>query len=264
MGWFDRFAVQTSYQAGRRLTGILRYRELTDRYFGAFFKANLLTIFGFLPMGIGFLFVSGTGNPALVLAVFIVGGGIAAPFLAGLYDAVYRALRDAPGSWFENYRKAWRQNWRSSIVPGMVFGLLLGSYSLSGMTLLMSRQSLWTVAVIFFSLILFTMFFSVYWPLLVLMDQTVSVGIQNCLMFLLKEFWKVLGIALLQAAYWIAIVLFFPLSLLTLPILGFWFILFIANFLIYGAMNAVFRIEEQIAAVYPEQAADYRLDGPLP
>ena len=63
MGWFDRFAVQTSYQAGRRLTGILRYRELTDRYFGAFFKANLLTIFGFLPMGVGFLFVSGTGNP---------------------------------------------------------------------------------------------------------------------------------------------------------------------------------------------------------
>lgn len=59
MGWFDRFAVQTSYQAGRRLTGILRYRELTDRYFGAFFKANLLTIFGFLPMGIGFLFVPG-------------------------------------------------------------------------------------------------------------------------------------------------------------------------------------------------------------
>ena len=80
MGWFDRFAVQTSYQAGRRLTGILRYRELTDRYFGAFFKANLLTIFGFLPMGVGFLFVSGTGNPALVLAVFIAGGGIAAPF----------------------------------------------------------------------------------------------------------------------------------------------------------------------------------------
>ena len=68
----------------------------------------------------------------------------------------------------------------------------------------------------------------------------------------------------LPISYWIAIVLFFPLSLLTLPILGFWFILFTANFLIYGAMNAVFRIEEQIAAVYPEQAADYRLDGPLP
>ena len=43
-----------------------------------------------------------------VLAACVLGGAVAGPFLACLYDGLLRALRDAPGSWRENTRRALR------------------------------------------------------------------------------------------------------------------------------------------------------------
>ena len=45
-----------------------------------------------------------------------------------------------------------------------------------------------------------------------------------------------------------------------MPLIGFWFILFTANFLIYDTFNNIFQIEEQIAVSYPEQVPFYEDD----
>ena len=261
MKLFGFLEAPSSYAAGARLKGFQRYRELLDRFSPVFFKVNLLTLIGFIPLFVGFQAAAESSDPGLILIVCALGGAIAGPFLACLTDAVYRALRDAPGSWFENYRRAWRQNWRVSILPGVVFALMLGAYAMTGLLFVGGRIGGWgTLALIGSSLLLFTMFFSIYWPLLTLIDQPNAVRIRNCLMFLVKSFWKLLGISVLQIGYWLAMILFFPLTLLALPLTGFWFILFLANFLIYDSVNETFGIEAQIAERFPEQAAVYHLD----
>lgn len=104
------------------------------------------------------------------------------------------------------------------------------------------------------------MFFSIYWPQLVLFEQTQKLRIQNCLLFLIQFFWKTLGSGLLTILYWAAIFLFLPWSIVLLPLGGVWFILFIVNFLLYDTFNEAFQIEEQIAKSFPEQAAFYEDD----
>ena len=77
-----------------RKTGVGRFFELVGRDMSGMFLANLLTCLGFLPViclvYIGFLMNS---LPVMVLSA-AVGGILAGPVLAGMYDTVLRALRD--------------------------------------------------------------------------------------------------------------------------------------------------------------------------
>ena len=65
---------------------------------------------------------------------------------------------------------------------------------------------------------------------------------------------------MLQVVYWGIMALFLPWTLLLVPLIGFWFILFLSNFLIYDTMNDVFEIEDKIAQAFPDQAVIYEDD----
>ena len=83
-----------------RKTGIRRFFELVGRDMSSMFLANLLTCLGFLPViclvYIGFLM----NNLPVMLVSAAVGGILAGPALAGMYDTVLRALRDEAGYWW--------------------------------------------------------------------------------------------------------------------------------------------------------------------
>ena len=55
-------------------------------------------------------------------------------------------------------------------------------------------------------------------------------------------------------------VLFLPWSAMLMPLIGFWFVLYTVNFLIYDTLNDSFQIEEQIANAFPEQIPLYEDD----
>ena len=82
-----------------RKTGVGRFFELLGRDMNGMFLANLLACLGFLPViclvYIGFLM----NNLPVMLVSAAVGGILAGPTLAGVYDTVLRALRDEPGYW---------------------------------------------------------------------------------------------------------------------------------------------------------------------
>jgi hypothetical protein len=50
-----------------------------------------------------------------------VGGILAGPVLVGMYDTVLRALRDEAGYWWVTYRKAFKRNFKASILPGVLY-----------------------------------------------------------------------------------------------------------------------------------------------
>ncbi len=260
MTLFPNYSLPTG--TGQRLTGSQRYRELFSRDFKRFFILNLFTIFAFLPLIIGVSLALLSSSILILIPACLLGGAIAEPALACLYDAIFRSLRDAPGTYMENYKRAWKQNWKQSILPGMACFLLLGFYAFMLMTFWWAVQppGFGTIAIYAFGLILLFMFFSLYWPQIALFEQSSKQRFQNCLLFMVRYFWKTLGCALLQILYWAAAVLFLPWSALLLPFFGIWLILFTASFLLYHTMNEAFGIEEQIAKAFPGQAAFYEDD----
>src|SRR5699024_8170018 len=103
-----------------RKTGVGRFFELVGRDMNGMFLANLLACLGFVPV-ICLVYIGFLMNSLLVMLVSAVLGGIlAGPVLAGMYDTVLRALRDEPGYWWTTYRRAFRQNFKASILPGIV------------------------------------------------------------------------------------------------------------------------------------------------
>lgn len=247
---------------GNRLTGFPRYLEILEQNIKKFFLANLITLIGFLPFSIGVVLSLLSSSVLLLIPSCVIGGIFAGPALSGMYDLIMRSLRDASKDWWSNYKHAWRQNWRQSLLPGIIFCLMLGFYIFMGMLFWWSVRfpGLGTLALFVCSLLIFTMFFSICWPQIVLFDQTFLQCVKNSLLFMLRFLPKTAGIALLQILFWILMVLFLPWSAFLLPVIGVWFILYTANFLIYDTFNNVFELENKIAEAFPEQTPFYEND----
>ena len=210
-----------------------------------------------MPFALGMGYAVLYSRVRVLIPVCILGGLIAGPGLAGMYDVIYRALRDDCDDWWYSYKKAMGQNWRSSLLPGVVTCVFLGFVIFACALLWWSEAApTWgTVAILAASLLICTMVFTVWWPQIVLFDQRTVIRLKNCLLFTLQNFSHVLGAALLQLGWCVVMVLFMPWTAFLVPLIGIWYILFLANFLIYDRMDAAFHIEEQIAAAFPGYAA---------
>lgn len=179
----------------------------------------------------------------------MVGGLVGGPFLSGMIDTVLRALRDEPGYWWNTYKRAWKQNWRQSLVPGALLGLFVGSWAWmlraqaeSGNT----STALWVAS--FAGIFVCTGFFT--W----LLAQVPARGSAACpnrqkrradVLRLLPAHrgggagaGPVLG----------ATLLYLPATILTILAFGFWLPVTIALMIVYPGLEKVFKLEETINA----------------
>lgn len=232
-----------------RQTGFNRYKQLLSFHAFHWLKLNLLTLAGSLPLAAGICYAILSSSIFVLIPCAIVGGMIFGPFLAGLYDGILRGLRDAPENWWAAYRKSWRQNWRDSLLPGAVLGFLLGMYAFMAALFWWtdSPQTTGTILLYLFSGLLFLLLNTLYWPQLVLFRQTLPNRLRNIILFTVKYLWRVLGVSVLQLAYCLILVLFAPWTLLLLPLLGAWYIIFLSQFLLYDRLNQELHIEEQLS-----------------
>lgn len=239
-----------------RLIGIDRYQDVLGRNWKRFLLSGLCTLAGFLPFAAGVAYAILSSSVLVLLPAGLLGGAVAGPFLSCLYDTILRALRDAPGSWGQNYRKALAQNWRGALLPGALTGLFLAAGAFAGM-MLFGWAEVWpsvgTICIYLFSWLLFFAISTLYWPQLVLFEQRNAIRLRNALLFALTYFLPVLGTTVLQLVFWLLMVLFAPWTLLLLPVAAIWFILFETLFLLYDDLEKAFRLEEQIAEQFPDQ-----------
>ena len=245
------FAEDPHFNENERQTGFYRYRQLLSARFGRWWKTNLLTLAGFAPLAAGIFTAVASSSVLVLLPVSLLGGAIAGPFLAGMYDAVLRGLREDPRPWWDGCRQSWKQNWKGSLIPGALMGLAAGVYTFMAMLFWWAERSPshGTVALYLFSLLVVLMVNTLHWPQLVLFRQKASVRLRNCLLFCVKYLWRVLGVGMLQLVYLAVFVLFAPWTLLLLPVLGVWYILFLSQFFIYEQMEEAFQMEEQFKSV---------------
>lgn len=129
-------------------------------------------------------------------------------------------------------------------------GLMIGLYAFMAMLFWWAETppSVGTLALYFFGFLLFLVVMTLYWPQFVLFDQSVGIRLRNCILFCAKYFWRVMGVGVLQLVYWTLYVLFAPWTLLLLPFIGLWYIVFLSQFLLYEPFNTAFHVEEQYEA----------------
>lgn len=241
------FAEDPHFDETERQTGFYRYRQLLSARFGRWWKANLLTLAGFAPLTAGISLAVASSSVLVLLPCSILGGMVAGPFLAGMYDAILRGLRDDPLPWWDGYKRSWKQNWRSSLIPGALLGLIAGVYTFMAMLFWWADTSpaAGTGMMYLLALLVVLMVHTLYWPQLVLFRQRAPIRLRNCLLFCAKYPRRVLGVGILQLGYLAVFVLFAPWTLLLLPILGVWYILFLSQFLIYEQLDEALEIEER-------------------
>ena len=251
MGLF--FPEAPHFDENQRQTGFYRYRQLLSVRFGRWWRTNLLTLAGFVPLAAGIVYAVASSSLLVLLPCSILGGMIVGPFLAGMYDAILRGLRDDPLPWWDSYRRAWKQNWKSSLIPGALLGLVLGVYTFMAMLFWWAEvpPSLGTVALYLFSLLLVLAANTLLWPQLVLFQQSPSARLRNAALFLVKRFWRVMGAGLVQLAYLAVLVLFAPWTVFLLPVTGMWYAVFLSQLLIYRQLDEDFHIEESFAGQFP-------------
>ena len=252
MGMFVR--EDPGYDENLRQTGFNRYKQLMSIRFGQWWKISMITLVGFVPLAVGIFYSIAVSSMLVLLPCSILGGMIAGPFLAGLYDAILRGLRSDPLPWKDAYGRSWKQNWKESLIPGALLGLMCGLYSFMAMLFWWTEEtpSIGTLALYLFSLLLVLVIFTLYWPQLVLFNQSPIVRLRNCVLFCIKYFWRVMGAGLLQLAFIAVYVLLAPFSILLLPIIGAWYVVFLAQFMIYDQLDSSFHVEEQYGS------AEYR------
>ena len=200
-----------------------------------------------MPLGLGIGLAIATSSILVLIPCAVVGGMIFGPFLSGMQDSLLRAMRDDPMPWWQNYKKSWKQNFLGSLVPGALLGLMVGFFCFMGMMLWWAQTapSLGTILLFLFSALLTMVIAQLYWSQLVLFQQSPAIRLRNALLFTIQNFWRVMGVGLLQVFYWGIYILFAPWTLLILPIVGIWYILFLSQFLLYDRLNNAFEIEKQ-------------------
>ena len=245
-----------------RKTGILRFFEVVGRDLTGMFLANFLACLGFVPGICIVLFGFASGSLVVMAAGAVIGGTIAGPCLAGVYDTVLRALRDEPGYWWTTYRRAFRQNWKSSILPGIFYGLIITlQVSLVYFCVTMPARGvqvgtgIWVGAIL--NLIVFHMLFTYMWPQVVLLNQPFHQTLVNSLLCMLGFLPHALAASLLQIVFWGIVILTMPLGVVLMVLLGFWFTTEICCQMITGDLERVFHVEAQIRAKKDAELAEY-------
>ena len=227
-----------------RKTGVGRFFELVGRDMNSMFLANLLTCLGFAPV-ICLVYIGFLANSLPVMLISAVAGGIlAGPALAGMYDTVLRALRDEAGYWWVTYRKAFKRNFKASIAPGIFYCVVVTlQIFLVYFCFNMLSQGV-NVGVL--NLVIFQMLFAYMWPQIALLDQPLGLTLKNSINCMIAFLPHALAAAIVQVLFWGVVILCMPLGLLLMLVFGFWFVTEVSCQIVYGDIDRVFHIEENI------------------
>lgn len=256
MGLF--YKDEKDYFPGIRKVGFARYREILEENWKQFFFCGFLTLIFFIPFAGGMTYAILSKSAAIALISGVVGGAIAGPGLACMYDLILRRLRDDRSDWWFCWKKAMKNNWKAAILPGIVqcvsFGMTVFSCALMywGAT----APSIGTTVILVVAALLVSMILTAWWVQVVLFEQKLILRLKNSLFFVVLHFGKNFLSSFVRILWFVIIFLLFPWSMFVLPFLGIWYTLFLGLLILYRSLNAEFKIEKQIRKAFPGTLPD--------
>lgn len=238
-----------------RKKGLGRFFEILFRDFSSLYFSAFLASLTLLPAIGGIVFTVYSSNLFWGVLIGAVTGMIASPCHTVLVDTILRAQRDEPGYWWVRYRKAFASNWKSSLAPGAIFGVLLNIQALTIIIILPNEFSTLTLASCMLSLFVTAFLMLWVYPQIALFNLPLIKILRNAAILSFSQLPRTLGATLFVLAYWGAVALFYPLSTLVFLITTTWVPTFIAQSFIYLPLDATFEIEKLVEEKRVEEAA---------
>lgn len=245
-----------------RKKGFPRLFEILGRDFGNLVKLNLIyLLFVLVPVVcLVFTYISylaGVGLFMLLAAVL----GIAAciplgPATTGMYYCVSKMLWDEPGFIWHDFKKAFKENFRLTVGPGIAYGVLTGSQVLAFLLYnhMEVDMGIPMMALFFFSVLFVAMaapYFFVQAPYL---NSSVSELLRNSFMLAIGFAPKSLLAAVLGTGLLVAQVLAFPLTLPIILFFGFTMPCLFSLMWVWPVVDKQFEIEKTLRKRAEERA----------
>ena len=229
-----------------RKKGLARFIEILSRDIRSLLLVGLVTTLGFVPLILGALLTLDASSMLLALPAGLIGGAIAGPFLCALYDAILRMLRDEPAFWWHTYKKALAQDWKASLLPGALMGLMTVSLLFLALSNAITVQPILIAGLI--SLLIGSLILPLWFAQIALMDLPAGAILKNALLMAFGCAPRTLPAAAVQIVYWVFLIANLPWTLLWLPLFGLWVIALVTLQILYPALDKSFGIEEKIRA----------------
>lgn len=226
-----------------RKKGFARFREILGQDFMKLLFSGELALVGLIPFGAGCVAAIVWRSLGLAAIFGAIGGIVAAPQICGILDTALRSLRDEPGFWWMTYKAAWKQNIKSVVAPGAVFGAVISLVVISLYYTDLASASGTTLVLSLLGVLLLTGMLLLVFVQIPLMQLSFFQMLRNALMM----FVRLTGRSLLASAviilYYVLAAAFFPSSLIFLMILNTWFPVLVSLMLLYRDLNTILQIE---------------------
>ena len=207
-----------------RKKGLARLFEILSRDLDGIFLSGALAMLVCVPAAILAGIALWLGSLPLCLLAAVAAGWLVGPALTGLYDTILRALRDEPGFWWHTYKRAWKQNFRSSLVPGIVFTVLWALLAWSAFVLPQITEI----------------------SLNALFYGSIFQKSSNCIRMFFGFLPQTALSAIVQVGYWLLIAFLIPRCAFMFLLTGLWVPSLLAAFSVYSTMEKNLHLEERI------------------
>lgn len=226
-----------------RKKGAARLLEILSRDLDGIFLSGTLAMLACAPAAILAGVALWLGSLPLCLLAAVAAGWLVGPALTSLYDTILRALRDEPGFWWHTYKRVWKQSFKSSLVPGIVFTLLWTLVAYAAFVL----PQLTEVSA-GFGLVLLLTLGSYYWMQNALFETSLSQKLSNCVRMLLGFLPRTALSAAFQLGYWLLMAAVIPRCAFIFLLTGLWVPNLLAMLAVYAPIEKSLHLEEQIQA----------------
>ncbi len=230
-----------------RKKGIARLVEILSRDLDGIFLSGLLALLACAPAAVLVGIALWMGSLPLCLLAACCTGWLVGPVLTGLHDTILRALRDEPGFWWHTYKRVWKQSFKSSLLPGMVFTMLwaLVGYAAFALPQMADVSTSFALILLLDAGLLLTLG-SYFWMQNALFDSSVSKKLSNCVRMFLGFLPQTALSAVFQLGYWLLMVFLIPRCAFVFLLTGLWVPNLLAMMAVYAPIEKSLHLETLI------------------
>lgn len=243
-----------------RKKGPARFFEVLFRDFGNLVRINLLYVLCILPALVALLasiFFLLTGNIPLFLGIGLLGLALAIPLgpaKTAMVSLITKMLRDEPGFFWHDFKKAFSSNFRAAILPGLVYALVVGALCIAVVyTLGVGGADFIAVVVYLVATLLFAMAAPYYFVQAAYLDLKPGAILKNSFLLALAHAPRSIAGALFYTGLLVIQVLFFPFSLVFTLFIGYSIPCLVQLLWIWPPVDKTFQIEQTLRNRQDEQ-----------
>ena len=230
-----------------RKKGLARLVEILSRDLDGIFLSGSLALLACIPAVLLVWLALWMGSLPLCLLASCCAGWLVGPALTGLYDTILRALRDEPGFWWHTYKRVWKQNFKSSLLPGSIFTAL---WALIGYTAFVLPQmtdvSASFALVLLLDIVILLTLGSYFWMQNALFDSSISKKLSNCVRMFLGFLPQTALSAAFQLGYWLLMAFLIPRCAFVFLLTGLWVPNLLAMMAVYTPIEKSLHLEALI------------------